>query len=223
MSTYGGQNSAFPHLPPGRQPGAQSRGSRTASGLFVYLLPVAGVIFLLSFVPVGLLTGDLLFVAGGIAGAAAFIGGGFAFYRQRRPRIARHLRLATEALELRRGDTVGCRLEITDPDRVGERIEVGLVCTVRYDVLEHRGQGHGGIGRTGSSGPRRTTHQETAYEHWVPASRSERLQPFSLTLPADQPYSHEGSCLSFAWRVTAREPTALRSDPSRHQPIWVLP
>jgi hypothetical protein len=210
--------SPHPHLPPGRAPGRQSRHLKTGSTIFVVIAPIAALLFLVVFVPVGLLLGSPLFVAAGVAGAGAFAGVGFMFWRRSHPRVAKHFTLALDAIEVRRGETVTARLELHDPSRVGERLEVGLECEVRYDLWErHRDADGTGYDRS------RTTRIEKAWEHWVPASRSERVQAIPLEVPRDGPYSHEGSCLSFSWRVTAREPTPRRSDPARREPIWVLP
>ena len=216
--TTAAQNADHPHLPPGRHPGPQSRRRAKTSGCLVVIFPIVAVVFALTMLSAAILTGEPTLYLAAVGGTAAFGGGGYAFYRSRRPRVAGHLLIATEDRELRRGDEVRLRLEISDPQRVGERVEVGLQCRCWYDILEtHHSGSSGGTSRS------RTTHEEIAWEEWRPASRSERIQSFSFRVPVNAPFSHEGSCLTFAWRVSVREPVSMRADPSRHEPIWVLP
>ena len=44
-----------------------------------------------------------------------------------------------------------------------------------------------------------------------------------FAIPPDAPFSHEGECLSFAWRVTARTHAALARDPHHDVALWVSP
>lgn len=205
------------HLPPGRTPGRQSRQSAVGGVLFAALFGFFGVGFLLIFIPVAILAGEPLMALAGVGGAVAFLSVSVAAYRRARPRIAKHFTLAIDAAEIRRGDAVTARVELVAPDKVSERVEVGLECEVRYDQRERRRDPDGGYEW------RRTTNIERAYEQWVPLGTSQSVHSVRLEIPRDEPYSHEGSALSFSWKVTAREPTALRADPVRHEPIWVLP
>jgi hypothetical protein len=45
----------------------------------------------------------------------------------------------------------------------------------------------------------------------------------TFRLPSDVPYSYEGSCLSYAWRISARAVRRLRRDARLDEPLWVEP
>jgi hypothetical protein len=42
-------------------------------------------------------------------------------------------------------------------------------------------------------------------------------------LPPDAPFSYRGHCLSYVWRVSAREPRRLRFDPATNVELQVRP
>jgi hypothetical protein len=129
---------------------------------------------------------------------------------------ARSFEVAGEPLEVRRGGEVEAGLTVYDPEEIGERLEVGLVCVERYDrAVSSRTEG-------GETVADRAIAEDVAYERWVPARRTEEEQIFRFRIPADAPYSYEGEFLSFAWRVSAREP-ARTDEGTSDDPIWVLP
>lgn len=127
-----------------------------------------------------------------------------------------HFEVFAEPLELWRGEEVEADLAITDSGGVGGGIEVGVVCVERYDrpVTSRTEQGTVTERRTGEA---------IAYERWLPAWLTEEPQTFRFTIPLDAPYSYEGDCLSFAWRVSARERGAPGAKDASDDPIWVLP
>ncbi len=156
-----------------------------------------------------------LLVFGGIGALMLLL----AWYIRRRGRVRRgpgYFEISGEPLELRRGDEVEAELRITGPSRVGGEIEVGLVCTEYYDYEKTTTTQHG----TSTS---RETAEAVAHEQWTPASRSDPVQTFRFRVPEEGPFSHEGAALSFAWRISAREPRRMRSDPASDHPIWVMP
>lgn len=211
-----GASGEYPHLPAGRAPGSQSRRRRTATGCLSVAMPVAAVLFLLVMGPVAVLSGDPRFYVAAALGAGTFGAAGVALRRRRRPRLAEHIGVSTASDTVRRGEEVAVRLEIADLDRVAEHLELGLVCTVWYDRYER-------VGRGTDSRPSRIINERTAYEEWRSVSPGQRVQSVSFQVPANAPFSHEGSCLSFAWRVSAREPAAMRADPVRDHALWVSP
>jgi hypothetical protein len=213
------------HLPPGRKPGPQSSrrlGLRSSIGrwVLVVILVVCGVGMIgLGAYAAAEYADD---VGGGLIAASlglgvAFLAGVWFVLRGKRPRIAKHFEVSAEPLELRRGAEVVAQLAITDPGSVGERLEVGLVCSEFSDYLQETRNQYGGTTRA------RQTREVAVHEQWAPASRTEPAQSFRFKIPQEAAFSHEGTCLSYAWRVTAREPTGFRRDPSSHQPIWVEP
>lgn len=211
-----GASGEFPHLPPGRAPGSQSRRRRTATGCLAVAMPVAAVVFLLAMGPAAVLSGDPRLYIAAAVGVGTFGAAAVALRRRRRPRVAEHIRVSTASDVVRRGDEVAVRLEISDLDRAGEHLELGLVCTVWYDRCERVGSGT-------DSRRSRIINEQVAHEEWRSVSPGQRVQALSFQVPPNAPFSHEGSCLSFAWRVSAREPAALRADPVRDHPLWVTP
>ena len=129
------------------------------------------------------------------------------------PRPARSLRgltLSPLGEEARRGG----ELELVVRGRPSgvEHLEVGLVCVERVDT-EVRTQ----------HAVRRETVETTVAEEWqaVPAGADPHTVRFDV--PPDAPYSYEGDCVSFAWRVSARAPRRARPDERADEPIWVEP
>ena len=208
------------HLPEGREPGPQSRrmGSESRTSA---LLPAMAVLFIACFIgiPLAVVSAtDSQVVIYPVLGVLAviFLVGMYLLARRFRSRAAWHFEVIAEPLELRRGEVVEAELAILDPDEVDERLEVGLVCVERYDHPVSRNEG-------GEIVVGRGTGEGVVYARWIPASRTEELQTFELRVPPDAPYSHEGDCLSFAWRVSAREPGREADNGTSDDPIWVLP
>ncbi len=145
-------------------------------------------------------------------GVVAVVVLGFLFIRVMRSRDVEHLRVSIDRTELRRGERVHARVDVLDAERAGERLEVGLVCAVRYVVREARS--------SSDHGPSRTTRRDTAYDGWVEASPGLAVP---LEVPRDQPYSHDGQVLGFSWKVVVRDVAARRVDSVVETPIRVLP
>jgi hypothetical protein len=214
-----------PHLPAGREPGAQTlrnRERRTFLWPFVFVVGTAmyaaGVWIAAGgrgdrFDRQEELYGGLFFAALGLM--CLF----YAFLAWQGGKPRQHPRLRGTTLlvagdELRRGDDVSVTLT-----RVGandDRLLVGLVCNERVDV-QVRAQI-----RTGSMLVRQTA-ETTVHEEWRPVTPGERERAFTFQLPAAAPYSYEGDCVSFAWRVSARAVRRWRKDPRLDEPIWVQP
>jgi hypothetical protein len=148
--------------------------------------------------------------------ALVFLVGMWRIARRFRSDPVGHFEVIGEPLELRRGEEVEVELTIHYPEDVGERLEVGLVCVERYDQPVSRIEASETV-------VEREVGEDIAYETWVPAWRTEEQQTFRFRVPPEAPYSHEGECLSFAWRVSAREPDGKAEDWASHDPIWVLP
>jgi hypothetical protein len=70
---------------------------------------------------------------------------------------------------------------------------------------------------------RRQTAEATVFEEWHPVPAGVCEQTFALRVPRGAPYSYEGACVSFAWRVSARAARRLRADARLDRPIWVEP
>jgi len=209
------------HLPEGREPGPQSLRLSASSRPSALLLPAMAALFIACFIGIPLavvsVTGSqvVIYSTVGVL-TVVFLVGMYLLARRHRSAAAWHFQVVADPLELQRGEEVEAELEILYPEDVAERLEVGLVCVERYDHPVSRTED----GKTVVS---RETGEGVVYERWIPAWRTEELQSFRLRVPPDAPYSHEGDCLSFAWRVSAREPARGTEDGTSDDPIWVLP
>ena len=145
--------------------------------------------------------------------------GGFFFgaWRLRPQKPPSHFTVSASPAQLRRGDEVTVHLEVSAPDKIGERLEYGLVCTAWYDDRQQQSSSNGG------GGSRRVSVETAAWESWIEASKSAGTQSVTLRVPEDGPFSYEGTCLSFAWRASAREPKRMAIDPRIDAPLWVGP
>lgn len=203
------------HLPPGREPGPQSRRTatgRTLGGCAAPAFVVAGVLAAAIVSGFGLLLGAL---PGGppawpfFLGAAAALGFfslfARAMWRGARPRYASGLELRVERQELHRGERVAASAS-------GEgAIEVGLVCTEAFDVLR----------RIGDESRSRVTDKAVVWQQWLPVAHAALGERIELALPAQGPYSYEGDCVSVAWAVRVRRVGEKRL--AAPVPLWVQP
>lgn len=216
--------SAYDHLPAGREPGGQSRRTRSRRRLLGPFVGIVGTAMFAAGVWVAAggrgerfdrseeLFGGLFF--GGMGLLCALVG--FAMWEAARPQRYPRLRgasLAVVADDHRRGDEIAATLT----RRRGEgQVEVGLVCVERFDTevqVFHRG------GATVA----RQTGEATVHEEWQPVPDGGLEHTAGFRVPVGAPYSYEGECLSYAWRVTAREVRELREDRRLDEPIWVAP
>jgi membrane protein implicated in regulation of membrane protease activity len=204
-----------PHLPPGRDPGPQSRRTatgRTVGGCAAPAFVVAGVVGAAIVAGFGLVLGSLPdgppswpFFAGAVAVLAFFWLFARTMWRGVRPRYAAGLALQVERQELRRGERVAATAS-------GEgELEIGLLCTQSFDVLR----------RIGDESRSRVTATASVWQQWVPAPHAALGQRVELALPADGPYSYEGDCVSFGWAVVVRRVGEKRV--AEPVPLWVAP
>jgi hypothetical protein len=204
-----------PHLPPGREPGPQSRRTSTGRALGGCAAPafvVAGAIAAAMVAGFGLLLGSLPdgppswpFLVGAVAVLAFFWLFARTMWRGTRPRYAAGMELAVERQELRRGDRVGATAS-------GEgELEVGLLCTQAFDVWR----------RIGDDSRSRVTDHASIWQQWVPVPHAALGQRAELALPADGPYSYEGDCVSVGWAVVVRRVGEKRV--AEPVPLWVAP
>jgi hypothetical protein len=215
----------FPHLPPGRRPGPQSL--RTLKRR-TFVAPFVGLVGTAMFAA-GVwaaaggrgyrydrreeLLGGLLFAAFGLLCVYAALVLADRGRPKRSPRL-KGVTLGVSNDGVRRGD----ELEVTfaggrSPD---DRLEVGIACDERFDTEVQ-------VAVKGTPIGSRQTSEAVAYEQWqaVPGGVSEHQLVF--TVPPDAPYSYEGDCCSFAWRVSVRDARPLSKDPRHDEPIWVDP
>ena len=131
------------------------------------------------------------------------------FVRQRR---TRGLQVDAGVHGVRRGEEVEALVTITSPKGLGD-LEVGLVCTEYYDEES-----------TDSDGDTsRATVEEVAHEDWQPVEELTGVQSVRLAIPADAPFSYEGTCLSFKWELVARGHKSRGLDAQARSDLSVLP
>jgi hypothetical protein len=152
------------------------------------------------------LWGGLFFAAMGLM--CAFVG--WSNSRTRRHPRLRGCALTVDRELVRRGDELVVTFEASRD--AATPVELGLVCDERYDVEV----------RTGTTVVRQT-HEATAHAEWQPVGRSARTSGATFRVPATAPYSYEGDCVSYAWRVTARGVRRGRRDARLDRPLWVDP
>jgi hypothetical protein len=216
----------FPHLPPGREPGVQSLRNRTRLPLWAAFT---------GFVGTGMLLAGVFVAAGGrgprfdrteeaLGGTFFALGGlmcvlwAYAQLRRRRPlRLSRRLpgiSVAVDRDEKKGGEEISVTLTLAPHTAGDEHLEVGLVCSELYDhdvTVHHRG---------GTTVVRQTL-EATAHQDWRAIEPSAGERTFTFQIPRDAPYSYEGECVSYAWRVSVRFVRDLRPDPRLDHPIWV--
>ena len=216
----------YSHLPAGFEPGAQSVRNNTRTPFWEWMMRIVGGAMFASGLWVAAggrgskfdaseeLFGGLLFAAfGALCLYAAYVS-----YGRRRPVGAHHrlrgVSLVVDRDEHRRGDTVAVTYAGADAAVRKGPLEIGLVCVEIYDYVAHayvRGT-QVRIPQTGVA---------TAYEDWQAIDPALGGGHVALTIPQDKPYSYEGACVSYAWRVSARVPAHGRRDPRVDHPLWV--
>lgn len=223
MGSNGDRRRGGGHLPPGHEPGRQSR--RVARGtpwalalctLGAAALVIGAVVLLLTArhakSPTGARVGAVvLFVFGiGLTALAMWA------YRRWRHHEPRYLELRVEPIELRRGDTITATLVIADAGKLGEELDLGLLCTEYYD------QEKVAYNQNGEYKQRVTSSADT-HAAWQKANRDQTQQSVRFTVPADATFSYEGGTVSWAWHVRALDRHPHRPDAYRDIPIWVSP
>jgi hypothetical protein len=207
----------YPHLPPGHEPGPQSRRRSTGRSLGGCATPafvVAGMVGAAIVALFGVLLGSLPdgppawpFFVGALVVLAFFWLFARTLWRGARPRYAAGMRVEVDRQELRRGDRVGAT---ASGEGEGE-LEVGLLCTQSFDVWR----------RIAADSSSRVTDSASIWQQWVPAPHAALDQRVELALPPEGPYSYEGDCVSVGWAVVVRRVGEQRF--ARPVPLWVEP
>ncbi|MFN8130191.1 MAG: hypothetical protein U0R70_01440 [Solirubrobacteraceae bacterium] len=219
----------YPHLPPGHEPGPQTRrrGAGAVIGRSVGTVVGLGCLGVL-YIPIAIVAaaGVLGILRNGFSGIASLIAlaclalavgipaGAWIAYRRARG-AKPGFDLAARPIEAQRGQDIEAAIRITDPAAASGDVEIGLVCTAYYDRWAREA--------SGDAARRRVTAEGIAYEDWREVPATLGAQQVRFAIPPDAPFSHEGECLSFAWRVTARTHAALARDPHHDVALWVSP
>ena len=130
-----------------------------------------------------------------------------------RKKLAKGLEVRVDQSEVRRGEEIDVRVVVTEPDRLGE-LETGLVCTEYYDEEVHTGD---------ETGPARMTCKAVEHEAWQPLPSTAGEHGVRFAVPANAPFSYEGTYLSFGWEVVARGRRDRKLDVRVSQEISVRP
>lgn len=223
------KRSKFAHIPPGHDPGPQTLRNQGGSTLWEWFT---------GFVGTGMVIGGLFIAVGGrgskfnpweeaIGGTVfAFFGAvcalwAYSLRRKRRPlSLADRMpgaALAVDRDDARRGEKLSVTLTLGRSGSANdEPLEVGLVCVEIYDYQATAQTRAGPI-------VIRQTGEANAHEQWRQVERTAGEQTVDFELPHDAPYSYEGDCVSYAWRVSARVARTLRADPRIDHAVWVRP
>jgi hypothetical protein len=145
----------------------------------------------------------------GIVLPLVFFAGAYALLRTVLPPSVRGVSLSVPVTDLRRGGDVDARVELST-DKPG--LEVGIVCMEYYDVETTDGRGNRS----------RSTSHAVAYEDWRPHPGGS-TQAVRFAVPVNAPYSYRGDCISYVWRVSARQPKRMRFDRAVNVPLVVRP
>ncbi len=210
-----------PHLPPGREPGPQSRRRATGRALGGCAAPafvVAGLVAAAMVAGFGALLGSLPdgppswpFYAG--AAVVLVLSWLFArtMWRGARTRYAGGVSVSVDRQELRRGERVLATVADSGSGAGGGALEVGLVCTEHFDVWRSYGD----------HAPSRAIDSAAVTQVWAGADGGGLGARVELALPADAPYSYEGDCVSLSWAVVVRRAGEQRF--GEPVPVWVQP
>jgi hypothetical protein len=153
--------------------------------------------------------------------AAGFLRYGVRFVLGRiRKRVASEAGLDIDAKqnEVRRGERVDALVTISRSPEELTSVEVGVVCTESYDVEVQTATDS----RYGSS-TQRETRTAIAHESWLPAEVILGSQSIRIAIPREAPFSYDGDCLSFKWKLRARGSKRHRLDAEAEREICVLP
>jgi hypothetical protein len=205
------------HLPAGREPGHQSRQRRGNLRFAIWVALGFGVAA--GAASVGFFAGILdgedtqgAGIAAAIVCVLSLLAGVLTARFAGRSRRSGLLELTVEPGELARGGEVRARVRIRDGREMG-KVEVGLVCTEFHDQAQSTGKG----------GSQPVTADHVLWQTWHTFDQAEPILETRFEVPASKPFSYEGGCISFAWRLSAREPRDGRRDQQTDEPIWVLP
>ncbi|MGI9540398.1 MAG: hypothetical protein ACR2N6_09640 [Miltoncostaeaceae bacterium] len=189
----------------------ESHRSRERSRVVLSIVAaVVGLLFLLVFGGVGLAVGQTGLVVVGVVIAGVAWYAAWSQYRRARP-VALPVEVQVEPQDLGRGG----RIEVVVAPAAGvegaQPIEVGLICTEWYTIVTRRNDNW-----------RHEKREAREIEDWR-AIDSAAGGVVMFDVPPTAPYSYSGECLSYAWRVEAKRPSTLRTDPRAVVPIWVRP
>lgn len=147
-------------------------------------------------------------------GVLAAVGAFFVWRRANPPRL-KNVELTVTPREVRRGGRVNASVALAAPPRPDRQIELALVCTELYDVKERVSNPNG------ADTEQRATKEAERHREGVPIDAAGASAAFEV--PADEPFSYDGECISAVWKVRVQERRPRRADRVLDEPVWVLP
>ena len=154
----------------------------------------------------GIVAAVFMFFFAGITAPFAYI-----LMRKVMPRKAKHLAISVDQPAPRRGDEVVVRLDVLDPGKIAGQVDVALRCIALYEATTYVNGN-----RTAQ------TREHTAHDDRREVTGA-GPQEFRFKLPADGPFSYEGTNFSMVWKVVARDAQPRRSDRTLEQLLEVKP
>jgi hypothetical protein len=216
----------YAHLPEGREPGWQtqnaSREARRQVGVWMmFLLGVAmigvGIYFMVEPAKPSRPQPDILALAffGGI-GLGVIVWG--EILRRRGMPKPPPFSIEVEDTKLRRGESSRARIECLDPAKVKRPLTVGVVCREFYTVVLRQ---HVGT-QSNTTVPVEEAREVEVAGTTQTFDHGDCPVTVEFTVPADAPYSYEGTKISLAWGVIVEEENRLRRKRAIG-PFWVAP
>jgi hypothetical protein len=147
--------------------------------------------------------------------AVLMMPGLYAFLRIGRPRQASHLSLEVEPVDVCRGGQVKAMAAVKNRRKLGDKLELALVCTEFFDAEAARTGAYG-------YGTVRVTRTTPVLQEAHELDLDQDQKTLTLTIPAAGLCSYEGGAVSWAWTVELRDHHGDRSG-GRNVPIWVSP
>ena len=178
MARQGAFRQGRNHLPPGHTPGPQSRRANRGAPIGMIVLTLgalgmtAGAVILFATAskaksPSGARTGGVIFIVAAVVLMLLVV---WVWWR-RHPRQAHHLELRVEPIEARRGGIVTATVVIANTDKLGEKLELGLLCTEYYDIKTTTYTQNGSQRAARAANDRRVLHLERARSRNTAAER----------------------------------------------------
>jgi len=154
----------------------------------------------------GIIAAVFMFFFAGITAPFAYI-----LLRKVMPRKAKHLSVTLDRPAARRGEEVVARIDVLDSSKVSGKVEVSLRCIAFYEAEQY------------VNGNRSAVTREHAVHSQFRELNGHGPQEFRFALPADGPFSYEGTNLSMVWQVFVRDPQPRRADRTLTAPLEVKP
>jgi hypothetical protein len=147
-------------------------------------------------------------------GLLALVGAWFVWRRAHPPRL-KNVELTVTPHEVPRGGRIHASVSLASPPRADVQLELALICSELYDVMERVSNPNG------PDTEQRATKEAVRHRATVPIDATGASADFEI--PADEPFSYNGDCISAVWKVRVQERRPRRADRVVDELVWVLP